>query len=113
MKSIKLLLVAVALVFSNIVAAKTNPIDDKAKMTIISKEIATLLQNPSFPVERNAYVTVKFTVNRNNELVVLSVEAENNKDIIEEFIKTRLNYRKLSSNIKTQVYTLPVKMVSL
>ncbi|AUC15608.1 hypothetical protein BTO06_10825 [Tenacibaculum sp. SZ-18] len=113
MKSIKLLLVAVTLVFSNIVAAETNSFDDKAKMAIISREISSLLQNPSFPVERNASVTVKFAVNRNNELVVLSVEAEYNKDIIEEFIKTRLNYRKLSSNIKAQVYTLPVKMVSL
>jgi hypothetical protein len=113
MKSIKLVLVVLSLLLSNIAFASTNPTEDKLKMTVVAKEIAKLLENPSFALDRNASVTVKFTVNKNNEIVVLSVESENNEDTIEEYIKTRLNYKRLTNNIKSEVYTLPIKMVSL
>lgn len=113
MKSIKLVLVIVSVMLSTIAFANTNPTEDKVKMTVISKEIAKLLENPSFALERNASVTVKFTVNKKNEIIVLSVESENNEDTIEEYIKARLNYKRLTNNIKSEVYTLPIKMVSL
>ncbi len=113
MKSIKFVLVATLIMFSNIVFANPNPTEDNVKMTVIAKQIAKLLENPSFPIKRNSFITVKFTVNNNNEIVVLSVEAEHNKDVIEEYIKSRLNYKKLKNHVKTSVYTLPIKMVSL
>ncbi|MFY7671483.1 hypothetical protein ACOSP6_10415 [Tenacibaculum sp. MEBiC06402] len=113
MKSIKLFLVFALLIFSTSISANTNPTEDKLKMTVISKEISKLLANPNFPVLENASVIVKFTVNKKNEIVVLSVEAENNENIIEEYIKERLNYRRLSRNMTSKVYTLPVKMISL
>ncbi|CAL2074557.1 hypothetical protein [Tenacibaculum sp. 190524A05c] len=113
MKSIKFVLVAILITFSNVILASTNPTEDKVKMTVISKQISKLLENPSFPVERNSSITVRFTVNNNNEIVVLSVEAAHDKELIESYIKSRLNYKKLKSNVKSSIYTLPIKMVSL
>lgn len=113
MKSIKFVLVAILIMFSNIVLANTNPTEDKVKMTVISKQIAKLLENPNFPVERNSSIIVKFTVNNNNEIVVLSVEAAYDREIVESYIKSRLNYKKLKSNVESNIYTLPIKMVSL
>ena len=51
MKSIKILLVAVLIAFSNTVSAnETTPGDDRVKVSVISKQIQKLLENP-----RNSY----------------------------------------------------------
>ena len=77
MKSIKILLVAVLIAFSNTVSAnEKSPVDDKVKISVISKQIQKLLANPNFPVEQNFFVKVKLAVNSNNEIVVLSVYSE-------------------------------------
>ena len=59
-------------------------------------------------------VTVKFTVNDNNEIVVLSVNSYSNVKQIASFIKDRLNYKKLSTKVQSKaIYILPVKMISV
>ncbi|CAL2055805.1 hypothetical protein [Tenacibaculum sp. 190524A05c] len=114
MKSIKILLVAVLIAFSNTVSAnEKNPVEDKVKISVISKQIQKLLANPNFPVEQNFFVKVKLAVNNNNEIVVLSVYSEGNKETIEAFIKSRLNYKKLTSKAEKKVFIVPVKMISL
>ncbi len=114
MKSIKILLVAVLIAFSNTVSAnEKTPGDDKVKVSVLSKEIQKLLANPNFPVEQNFFVKVKLTVNNNNEIVVLSVDTEGDIETISTFIKSRLNYKKLISKTKKKVYIVPVKMISL
>ena len=112
MKSIKSLLIAIAFTFSSIVyATNTSPADKKISSTI-SQEIQKLLKNPNFLVEKDMDVTVRLTVNKRNEIVVLSVNSTFNNYQVEEFIKSRLNYKRLSEKIDAKVYTLPVKMVS-
>jgi hypothetical protein len=114
MKSIKILLVAVFIAFSNTVSANENiPGDDKSTISVITKQIQKLLENPNFPVKHNFFVKVKLTVNNNNEIVVLSVDTKEDKKTIGAFIKSRLNYKKLTGNTAKKVYIVPVKMVSL
>lgn len=113
MKSIKFLLVVMFIVISTNVLANNTPADDKDRKSTITKEIQKLLKQPSFPVEKTLFVTVKLTVNKNNEIVVLSVDTNENKGLIEGYIKARLNYKKLSKSVRNTIYTLPVKMISL
>lgn len=114
MKSIKILLVAVFIVFSNTISAnEKTPGDDKVKVSVISKQIQRLLENPSFPVEQNFMVKIKLTVNNENEIVVLSVDTKGDKETIGAFVKSRLNYKKLANKMEKKVYIVPVKMISL
>lgn len=113
MKSFKFLVVVCLVLSTTIVSATTDPVpvDKRGKKEIMKLEIQELLEAPNFIIEETMSVTVKFTVNRNNEIVVLSVATKNNNYILESFIKSRLNYKKLSRKVKTEVYTLPVKIL--
>ncbi len=112
MKSIKLVLIAVAFAFSiHSNATNTEPAKKKSK-TLISQEIQKFLKSPNFQIERDIKVTVRLTVNKKNEIVVLSVNSNLNLYEVEGFIKSRLNYKKLSEKIENKIYTLPVKLLS-
>ena len=100
MKSIKSLLIAVALVFTSFAYATNSKPADKRVKSVVSQEI------------QNIKVTVRLTVNKKNEIVVLSLNSNANTYEVEGFIKSRLNYKKLSKKIDAKIYTLPVKMVS-
>ncbi|WP_299624120.1 hypothetical protein [uncultured Tenacibaculum sp.] len=112
MKSIKSLLIALTLVFTSFAYATNSKPTDKRVKSEVSQEIQKLLKNPSFLVEKDIKVTVRLTVNKKNEIVVLSVNSNANTYEVEGFIKSRLNYKKLSKKIDAKIYTLPVKMVS-
>ncbi len=110
MKKIKVLFLAllVTATFTSI-AAVTN-INEPSKVAV--KEISRLLSNPSFLIERDTFATVKFVVNENHELVVLSVKTE--REEIESYIKKRLNYKTVTCELKEgMVYIQPVNLVSL
>lgn len=55
--------------------------------------------------------TVLFTVNKEKEIVVLSVDTKD--QVLEDLVKARLNYHKIeSSNLSEgRRYTIPVKFV--
>ncbi|WP_299711462.1 hypothetical protein [uncultured Tenacibaculum sp.] len=114
MKSIKLLLVVIAFASSSMTFA-TNPTLDNKKISVeLSQQIQSLLTNPEFEVQKSMNVTVKFTVNDNNEIVVLSVNSYSNVKQISSFIKERLNYKKLTTKVKSKaIFILPVKMISV
>jgi|TARA_R100000479_G_scaffold51000_3_gene24187 hypothetical protein len=110
MKKIKVLFLAllVTATFTSI-AAVTN-INEPSKVAV--KEIFRLLSNPSFLIEKDTFATVKFVVNENHELVVLSVKTE--REEIESYIKKRLNYKTVTCELKEgMVYIQPVNLVSL
>ncbi|WP_442265604.1 hypothetical protein ACSIGC_15070 [Tenacibaculum sp. ZS6-P6] len=112
MKSIKALLIIVTLSFSSIIYANNTSSTDKKVFTEVREEIQNLLKNPGFLVEEDMKITVRLTVNKRNEIVVLSVNSRTSNYQVEAFIKNRLNYKKLSEKIEAKVYTLPVIMVS-
>ncbi len=111
MKSIKLVLVTFFVIASQTLLAVNNS-DDRTPAEAIAYSIKKLLKNPSFIVEENMDVTVKLTVNKQNEIVILSVDSKKNNLMVENFVKNRLNYKRIDGKpVQAKVYTLPLKIV--
>ena len=108
MKTIKTLLLVVAIMFSSVLSASTLP--PTSGPDDIREAVYELLDNPSFILEENleAFVTLKF--NKHNEIVVLSVDSESR--LLEEYVKERLNYKRVDFNIsdKNETFLIPVRM---
>ena len=110
MKTIKILLLVVAVTFSSVLSASNNPKSEKS--IAISEEIGKLLKNPNFTIENDVLATVKVLFNDNNEIVVVSVDCEE-KGIC-SFIKSRLNYKELTDDVnnKNRYYIVPVRVTA-
>ncbi len=111
MKNLSVILVAFALFFgTNISTAAVVVEKDNAKVSI-SQEIASLLQNPEINLQADIKADVTFTINTEHEIVVLTVDTEN--EIVERFIKSRLNYEQLENNLTPgKEYKVPVRMTA-
>jgi len=109
MRKVSVILMAFVFLFStSMVSAAVNPVDSKDST---SAEIAKLLKDPGFVVEVETTAFVTFVVNKEGEIVVLSIESEN--ETMERFIKQRLNYKKLESSSKPgKEYVVPVRMTT-
>lgn len=98
------------LVSGNLLATETNPEDPTKKL---STQIHELLENNSFEIEdEEMFAQVRFTLNREGEIVVLSVETE---DVaLEGFVKGRLNYKKVDFDYITEgkMYTVSVRITA-
>lgn len=114
MKTIKVLALIIAIGFSSVALATTTPneLNKVNKEPTIEKTIGNLLENPTFNFEYDIDTTVEILVNSDNEIVVLNVEGYH-KDL-EAFVKSRLNYKKLSFDFKdkNKTFTLPLKLVA-
>ncbi len=108
MKTIKTLLLMVAITFSSVLFAATAPKTEAPSS--LNEEIAKLLKNPQFEVEQDVQAIATITINKNNEIVVLSVDTEN--DEFKNFITNRLNYNKVSSSLvsESEHYIVPVRL---
>ncbi|WMI67857.1 hypothetical protein [Mangrovimonas sp. YM274] len=114
MKTIKGLLLAVAITGSSVLMASTSPNANatakSAEATAITNEISQFLLEPNFVLEKDVLVYATITFNHDNEIVVLSVDSPD--ETVEEFVKERLNYHKLPFNIynKKQTFLVPIKL---
>lgn len=107
MKSIKNLVLALAITFSTVLSASTNPTNEKP--LVLETEIGTLLEKPEFKITNDLLAKVTFVLNKNNEIVVLSVLTDNSQ--LENFIKSRLNYKKIEASGKVnEPYVMPVSI---
>jgi len=54
---------------------------------------------------------VLFTVNNNKEIIILSVDSDD--DLLESYLKRKLNYKKVNHRPSKngEIYLLPVRMV--
>jgi len=109
-KTIKTILLVVAIAFSSALYAKDKPTKDTSSS--ISEEIGQLLKNPNFTVENDVFANVKVLFNSDNEIVVLSVDSETKG--IDGYIKSRLNYKELSKDVnnKNRYYIVPVRITA-
>lgn len=110
--SIKTLMLAIALALCTPVFANNDPTPSIAEATnAISIEIGKLLKNPKFLVDDEMTAEVKIVINEDNELVVLSVSSNNEE--LENFIKGRLNYKELSTKLRTgqKSFLVPVRLI--
>ncbi len=108
MKNFSVLFAALFLLgTTSVFAVNDATIEDKTTAT--STEMTKLLQNPDFIVEYEMEANVLFTVNDENEILILSVETED--DQVVSYVKSRLNYQTLKSNLETgKQYVLPVRI---
>ena len=109
MKTLKTTLVALSLLF--VTSAFANNITIANSPEKASIEISALLNNPDFLVLENESVAVELVLNKNKEVVVISVDS--NTPEIYTFISDRLNRKVLKTELEQgKVYTLTVKFVS-
>lgn len=110
MKQLKTLLLAVLITASSVLSASNE--DKKADSVVITEEIGKLLKDPSFLVDKDIVVDVTLTLNKNNEIVVLSVDS--NELYVENFIKSRLNYKELPATFtsKERTFKVPVRVTA-
>ena len=107
MKRLRLLVLALGLIVSGSVLA-TNPSTLTAKSES-SKEIKKLLKNPEFLVEKDMEANVLFTLNEENEIIVLSVETDH--ELVETFVMSRLSFQELDAQLEQgKQYIVPVKI---
>jgi hypothetical protein len=109
MKQFSLILVVLSLLLgTSISVAAVN--EEKDKITT-SEEIGTLLKNPSFLVDEEATINVTFVVNKKNEIVILLVDTKD--QLLESFIKSRLNYEKLQNSLSVgKEYKVSIRILS-
>ena len=103
-------LLVLLLVVTNVLSA--NAISKKdLDPSLVAKEIHELLDNPKFQINEELLASVTFTLNGENEIVVLTVDTDSL--VLENYIKQRLNYNKLSLKLESQkLYKVPVRIVS-
>ncbi|HLV62571.1 hypothetical protein [Galbibacter sp.] len=90
MKQSKLMLM-LAIFSTSLLMAHVDP-NPSAKE--ISKELSSILGTPNFTLTEKVLVaSVRFKVNVESEIVVLTVKSEN--ELVESYIKGRMNYRKV------------------
>jgi|GEM_PF-783529 len=108
MRQLKTLLLAVAITASGVLSASNE--DKKADSVVITEEIGKLLKDPSFLVDEDIVANVTLTLNKNNEMVVLSVDS--NELYVENFIKSRLNYKELPATFSAteKTFKVPVRV---
>lgn len=108
MKNSKLILLFA--IFSTTVAMAN--VDPTPSSKEISKQLSILLGTPDFRLTQDAIVAnVRFKVNVESEIVVLTVKSEN--ELVEAYIKSRFNYRKIeiSGLVKGREYTVDVRVL--
>lgn len=108
MKNFKMFLVVALFAMSTVLSASTNPSLDE-KPTTISTQVSELLAEPGFEVATAIDAEVTLMVNDNQELVVVSVKT--NDEAIANFIKQRLNYKKVDVIQSQETFNIPVRIV--
>lgn len=112
MRKFSVLFVAVMVLFS--VSAFANDSKNEAKPAKkLATQIGALLEGNSFVLDNNDLTAqVRFTLNEEGQIVVLSVDTENH--VMEGFVKGRLNYQKveLDEYKEGKIYTVPVRITA-
>jgi len=108
MKTFKTILLIVAITFSSVLSASTEP--TTTEINSMTKEIKKLLKSPSFKIEQDIKALVTITFNQDKEIVVLHIDSESME--LEDFIKTRLNYNKFSNYLvpEHRTFVVPIRL---
>ncbi|QTE24046.1 hypothetical protein [Polaribacter cellanae] len=88
--------------------------DEKIKKENIElrTKVVNLLKSFKIELKENIAVSIKFIINSEGEIVVLSVDSK--EESVVKFVKTRLNYQKVSlkKSQRMNTYIVPVKFIS-
>ena len=110
MRKFSLFLVAVCMLAASSLYANNETLKDPKKE--LSQQIDALLDKYAFEVTEDITAVVKFTLNADQEIVVLNVETSDAS--LEAYVKGRLNYQKVElENFKEgRTYTVPVRITN-
>jgi hypothetical protein len=111
MRKQSLVLVAAMLISSASIFAQN--LTDNHKISSISKQISEMLSDNSFTFEdTDLHAQVRFTLNNKNEIVIMSVDTES--DMLESFVKSKLNYQGVQENnfVEGKMFTVLVSVTS-
>lgn len=111
MRKISITIVAILLLASGSVFA--NDINTVNPTKNLVTQIQKMLKDNSFEMaEEDLTAEVRFTINIEGELVVLSVDTDDNS--LEGFVKGSLNYKKVNLDNITEgeIYTLSVRITA-
>ena len=110
MKRFQSLLLAIAIAICSTVAVNANNLEKATKPDpkMMSVEISSLLKHHELNLQEDVKANVLLAINKDNEIVVLSVETES--DVVKRFIKKKLNYKKIHCSVDPDVkeFKLPV-----
>ncbi|MFK7813969.1 MAG: hypothetical protein AB8B59_15845 [Maribacter sp.] len=114
MRKVSLMLVAALLLSTgSIFANDSKKVAEPAKTQNLSEQIGNFLKSNDFDEKYEGHsAQVLFMLNDNKEIVVLSVETD--KQNLEGFIKSRLNYKQVDLNNyeEGKKYTVSVRVAS-
>lgn len=111
MKKIKVVYVVLALLATmGVFANKGNNI--KVEKDLSAQIYEMLKQYPFELKSEDLTAEVRFTINNKGELVVLSVETQN--DFLDNYVKSRLNYQKVDfkQGAPGKIYKIPVRITA-
>ena len=113
MRKLSLVFVAAMLLATGNILANDSIKDDPAKK--LSTQIHDLMDDNDFSSDDvNLTAQVRFTLNNEGEIVVLSVDSDNER--LAAFVKGRLNYKKVdvagAGAQEGKMFTIPIKIGS-
>lgn len=111
MRKFNELVLVIALMFSGSIFASTEPVKDLKSSNPVTEKIVKLLGDLQVDLKDDTTATVVLTVNKDNEIVVLSVDSE--VESIKRLIKNRINYQKLDRKFdkSREIYSVPVTIL--
>ncbi len=111
-KTLKMLMLIATIAFSSTISASTNLSEKVDEPNLISETVSKLLGRPYFQLNEDINTKVVIAINKDKEIVVLSVDTKDKK--VENYIKSRLNYKKIPNDVivdGVEHYTIPIKML--
>ncbi|SEC33060.1 hypothetical protein SAMN04489761_2695 [Tenacibaculum sp. MAR_2009_124] len=99
------LFVLFAMINISVFAINEKPTKQEIRTTIVK-----LLGKTDFKIKKELKTTVEFIINKKGELVILDITCSN--PLICEFIKNKLNYKKVHSNsTDVQFFKMPLRIL--
>lgn len=111
MRKLSLVFVAAMLLATGNILANNSVKEDPTKK--LSTQIGELLEDNYLTFEEVSLTAqVRFTLNAEGEIVVLSVDTKNER--LASFVKARLNYKKVevAEAKEGKMFTVPIKVTS-
>lgn len=106
MKKITILLIAFC--FSSMLFA-SSPVETSSAQ--IRAQVSKLLKDAPFIIYGEINAQIDFIITKNGEIIVTNVESNNPQ--VENYVKQRLNYKKVSTEriTSTRFFVMPLKII--
>lgn len=108
---IKTVVMIFLLGFNSLISTANDKLPSKKDgFTSITQDVQKLLKSSDLVLKQTEKATVKIMINSKNEIVVLSVDTNNEQ--IDAFVKARLNYKKVSTKSVSEILTIPLRLLA-